>query len=637
VDLSNGTGELTGSSADSNQQDGGIPAGTDGPAVDSSSGEGAAPASELEGNQGTSEKSDRPADEGESHLEANQVVDMQQTGASSSDTGANGTGNGVTGEAASIAQETEGLAAPEDTDADGDDMDADESSDEMDDSADDSAFDDDDLNSYVDEGDYGRAENDDGDDDDTADNDDSGDDEGSEDDDDDDNDNDDDDDDDDDHEEDDDETEYQPREFVYEMAQHACANTLQVPISAQGRAGWKTNSAAVADLAARVEKAKALYQQPTADPVAEDGVVKTEADGGDGAREQKHAETATSGSDEGAAVPHSNVDAGSVAPARRRKVSSVFYGNEAFYLFFRLHHILCDRMDRAFQLAERARTRRRRRVAPSPVDPHDKFLALLSQLLAAVSSSSASSEEAKVHFEEQIRQALGPNAYTLFNLSEIIERTVQRLHALACAQAGNAAVCQRLVELHSLHTARINAGRSRATPDLIDGIYRETVCNLLGPDVSCYKFEWSAPSSRNRHGILSIRLVEAGVTAPALCTEEQMRVATAYSNRLAAAADAAAPARRVFLKRNVRASAAPSRSARLADLVQINGLEMAVSVHYAHSPDEADEIAAAQRGYTSIVSASKRRRMTKPAGAPKRVVYVADTADVLYNRKRKLK
>jgi hypothetical protein len=106
---------------------------------------------------------------------------------------------------------------------------------------------------------------------------------------------------------------------------------------------------------------------------------------------------------------------------------------------------------------------------------------------------------------------------------------------------------------------------------------------------------------------------------------------------LAAAADAAAPARRVFLKRNVRASAAPSRSARLADLVQINGLEMAVSVHYAHSPDEADEIAAAQRGYTSIVSASKRRRMTKPAGAPKRVVYVADTADVLYNRKRKLK
>ena len=37
---------------------------------------------------------------------------------------------------------------------------------------------------------------------------------------------------------------------------------------------------------------------------------------------------------------------------------------------------------------------------------------------------------------------------------------------------------------------------------------------------------------------------------------------------------------------------------------------------------EEDEAAAAQRGYKGIASASKRRRTTKPAGAPRRVVYV---------------
>ena len=67
---------------------------------------------------------------------------------------------------------------------------------------------------------------------------------------------------------------------------------------------------------------------------------------------------------------------------------------------------------------------------------------------------------------------------------------------------------------------------------------------------------------------------------------------------------------------------APTRAARLAGVVQQHGLEMSVSVPSADATGEEDETAAAQRGYKGIVSASKRRRTTKPAGAPRRVVYV---------------
>jgi hypothetical protein len=114
-----------------------------------------------------------------------------------------------------------------------------------------------------------------------------------------------------------------------------------------------------------------------------------------------------------------------------------------------------------------------------------------------------------------------------------------------------------------------------------------------------------------------------------------MHLATAYSNKLATPADAAVPPRNVFLKRNVRACSLPSRSARLADVVQVNGLEMAVSVHYAKPLAETDEAAAAEHGFMSVVSASKRRRLSRPAGLSKRVVFVADTEDILYRRKHR--
>lgn len=571
----------------------------------------------------------QPANEGELSVEATDKVAIDgHAGARDPDN------DGMKDSA--VVKEADAAAGAEDDGDETDAMDTRESDDETDsdsDSVDGSAFDDDDLNNYG--ADYGISETGETDDEDGA-RDDAGEDcgESAE-----------------DGEDTDDadhhildedgadgdgaadnesETAYQPREFMYEMARHACAKALQVPICTQERAGRTINSVAATDLAARVEIAKERY----ASSVELDGSVKSESDTGADSSKIEQDSTAE-GSDHSSAVVAAPAEVEAKASSRCRKVSSVFYGNEAFYLFFRMYQMLCDRMDRAFQLARRATTRRRRRAALAPLDLHNKFLELLARLLASLSSSNPSNDKARLEFAEQVRLLLGPNAYTLCNLAEIIERTVQRLHALACAQAGNATVCQRLVELHALHTARTSSAKTTVTEGLMDSIYRASVCDLLGPDVNCYKFEWSAPSSHQRYGALLIRLVEPGLSASALCPEQEMRLATAYSNQLAASADAAASSRRVFLKRNVRTCTLPSRSARLADVVQVNGLEMAVSVHYANPSTETDVAADAQRGFTSVVSASKRRRLSKPAGAPKRVVFVADTEDILYRRKHR--
>ena len=419
---------------------------------------------------------------------------------------------------------------------------------------------------------------------------------------------------------------YQPREFVYEMAKDVCSKTAQRPVATQSASSGLLSAAKAAELASRVEAAKQLYRTdadsatPAAVKPEPGGPNNTEGEGpapdGDTAENSRAGEAGGDG-EPGAVAPDAVVRRG------RSRATTVFYGNKAFYLFFRHHQRLCERMNRASQMAERAHKRRSQRSeGDEALGTQEKFLCVLTQLLTSASGSPESNDDSKLLFEDRVRRLLGTNAYTLYTLGAVVEHTVRGLHALTQADAGDG-VCQRLIELHALHTARAKLGGSSkglGTMDVLDGIYRESVCELLGPDTECYKFEWCAPSNRRRSGTLTIRLVERGAPGPAL-PAAQIDEATQYASKLAAAGqDGTAPG--VFLARNLKRCTAPTRAARLAGVVQQHGLEMSVSVPSADATGEEDETAAAQRGYKGIVSASKRRRTTKPAGAPRRVVYV---------------
>jgi hypothetical protein len=130
-------------------------------------------------------------------------------------------------------------------------------------------------------------------------------------------------------------------------------------------------------------------------------------------------------------------------------------------------------------------------------------------------------------------------------------------------------------------------------------------------------------------------MVARGKVGALICPETHVDTATQCARALVVPSNPQkVKAASTFLKRNVRRCSKPSREARLAEMIQTNGLEMAVSVHCPDPGDESDEAKAAVRGFDSIASLSKRRRATKPKVGPRQVVYVADTEDVMFRRRR---
>lgn len=308
----------------------------------------------------------------------------------------------------------------------------------------------------------------------------------------------------------------------------------------------------------------------------------------------------------------------------KQNVARVFYGNETFYMFFRLHHLLCKCLERAVAMSAE---RRQGTIA------HTRFLGVVANLLRSTSAPGHGSEDAKAEFEAQARVLLGANSYVLSNIDTVVGRVVRQLHLLAGSVGSS--LCERLLELHALHVSRVKAAsiRGNATPLLLDSMYRESVSRVLEASDTCYRFEWSEADNRRPQGTLTIRTVSRGSEGNLRCPGAQIDATTAYARRLVASVSTSGDQRRPFLKRNLTES--PSRSARLAQMVQVNGLEMTMSVHCADSDDESDEGHAAAQTQHRVLSGSKRRRTGNPASSYVRpVVYVADTEDLLFKRRR---
>ncbi|CAH8361113.1 unnamed protein product [Eruca vesicaria subsp. sativa] len=175
----------------------------------------------------------------------------------------------------------------------------------------------------------------------------------------------------------------------------------------------------------------------------------------------------------------------------RRKDSRVFYGNDDFYVLFRLHRILYERILSAKTYCTGGEMNRRNTKDTSSPDPYARFMSALFSLL------NGSAENSK--FEDECRAIIGNQSYVLFTLEKLIYKLVKQLQAIVADDMDN-----KLLRLYEYE-------KSRKPGRVIDSVYYENSRILLHEE-NIYRLECSSSPPR-----LSIQLMNNIVEKPEAC------------------------------------------------------------------------------------------------------------------------
>ncbi|CAN0924410.1 Paired amphipathic helix protein Sin3-like 1 [Linum grandiflorum] len=142
-----------------------------------------------------------------------------------------------------------------------------------------------------------------------------------------------------------------------------------------------------------------------------------------------------------------------------RKDSRIFYGNDDFYLLFRLHQILYERILSAKMNSTSNDMKWRSSKNDTVVDPYARFIMALYNLL------DGSADNAK--FEDECRAVFGNQSYELFTLDKLIYKIVKQLQVVAADEMDN-----KLLQLYEYES-------NRKTPKSIDSVYYANVRYFL--------------------------------------------------------------------------------------------------------------------------------------------------------------
>ncbi|KAL1218756.1 Paired amphipathic helix protein Sin3-like 5 [Cardamine amara subsp. amara] len=167
-----------------------------------------------------------------------------------------------------------------------------------------------------------------------------------------------------------------------------------------------------------------------------------------------------------------------------RNDSRVFYGNDSFYVLFRLHQMLYERIQSAKIHSER------KWKAPenTSTDSYTRFMDALYNLL------DGSIDNTK--FEDECRAIIGAQSYVLFTLDKLVQKFVKHLHVVAADETDN-----KLLQLYAYENYR-KPGR------FFDIVYHENARALLH-DQNIYRIGYSSAQTR-----LSIQLMNNGNDQP---------------------------------------------------------------------------------------------------------------------------
>ncbi|CAN6992829.1 unnamed protein product [Brassica oleracea var. botrytis] len=172
------------------------------------------------------------------------------------------------------------------------------------------------------------------------------------------------------------------------------------------------------------------------------------------------------------------------AADERKQDSRVFYGNDDFYVLFRLHRILYERISSAKTYCNRRNTK----DSTSSPDPYARFMSALFSLL------NGSAESSK--FEDECRAIIGNQSYVLFTLEKLIYKLVKQLQAVVADDTDN-----KLLQLYEYE-------KSRKPDRVVDSVYYENARILLHEE-NIYRLECSSSPSR-----LSIQLMDNIIEKP---------------------------------------------------------------------------------------------------------------------------
>ncbi|XP_078148844.1 paired amphipathic helix protein Sin3-like 3 isoform X2 [Carex rostrata] len=173
---------------------------------------------------------------------------------------------------------------------------------------------------------------------------------------------------------------------------------------------------------------------------------------------------------ETAAVPYSDRFVRPVTKhvPMEEKASRVFYGNDSFYILFRLHQILYERILSAKKNSGDSEKKWRTSKDTNPPDLYAKFMSALFSLL------DGSSDNAK--FEDDCRAIIGTQSYVLFTLDKLIYKVVKQLQAMVSDEMDN-----KLLQLYMYE-------KSRGPGKFSDTVYYENA-RVLMHDESIYRIE----------------------------------------------------------------------------------------------------------------------------------------------------
>ncbi|CAA7047392.1 unnamed protein product [Microthlaspi erraticum] len=232
-----------------------------------------------------------------------------------------------------------------------------------------------------------------------------------------------------------------------------------------------------------------------------------------------------------------------------RNDSRVFYGNDSFYVLFRLHQMLYERIQSAKIHSER------KWKAPDPdntsPDSYTRFMDALYNLL------DGSSDNTK--FEDECRAIIGAQSYVLFTLDKLVQKFVKHLHSVAADETDT-----KLRQLYAYENYR-KPGR------FFDIVYHENARALLH-DQNIYRIEYASAQTR-----LSIQLMNNGNDQPEVTA---VTVEPGFANYLQTDFLSILPDEEkqgLFLKRNKAKLSSPDESSAMKGLKIINEVECKIA------------------------------------------------------------
>ncbi|ESQ41476.1 hypothetical protein EUTSA_v10012461mg [Eutrema salsugineum] len=212
---------------------------------------------------------------------------------------------------------------------------------------------------------------------------------------------------------------------------------------------------------------------------------------------------------------------------QRKKDSRVFYGNDDFYVLFRLHRILYERISSAKQYCTGGEMSRRNTKDTNSPDPYARFMSALFSLL------NGSSENSK--FEDECRAIIGNQSYVLFTLEKLIYKLVKQLQAVVADDMDN-----KLLQLYEYE-------KSRKPGRVFDSVYYENARILLHEE-NIYRLECSSSPPR-----LSIQLMDNILEKPeAYAVSMDPSFASYLQKEFLSNASAKKEPRAIVLRRNMR-------------------------------------------------------------------------------------